>query len=267
MKRTHAAALAAALVAAVPAWGQQPPARPDVMTLSTADGKATHACKVLRTYKHPSGGIAYEVRDEVTGEVMTVIDRSAPDDVKAVKTETVTESKSADPIMAPKTYAAPKVQQQIADPPGYTRPPVPATRRWFNWFKPTPQPQPQPVQQTRSAVNREMLAAYDPDPVIRMIGSLNDDLLPSMREVAAEALSRDGGIPAQRVARPEVVQALVRAAATDPAPSVRVCCCRCLANMKVTSPECLSALKGLEDDREETVRTAAAAARATLEQP
>jgi HEAT repeats len=259
MKCIHAAAVAAALLGAVPAWAQQPSARPDVMTLSTADGKSAHACKILRTYKHASGGVAYDVRDEVTGELMTVIDRNSPDDVKAVKTETVTHTVPADPILAPKTYAAPKVQQRIADPAGYTRPPVPATRRWFSWLRPTPQPQ--PVPQVRSAVNRETLAAYDPDPVIRLIGSLSDDLLPSMREVSAEALARDA------TSRPEVVQALVRSATSDPAPSVRACCCRCLANMKVHNPECLSALRGLEDDREESVRTAASAARATLERP
>ena len=76
MKRTHAAALAAALVAAVPAWGQSPAARPDVMTLTTPDGKAAHPCKVLRTYKHPAGGTAYEVRDQVTGEVFTVVENA-----------------------------------------------------------------------------------------------------------------------------------------------------------------------------------------------
>src|SRR5205823_13840095 len=58
MKRTSAAALAPAL--AVPAWAQQPAARPDVMTITGPDGKA-HACQVVRTYQHPGGGTAHEV--------------------------------------------------------------------------------------------------------------------------------------------------------------------------------------------------------------
>jgi hypothetical protein len=271
MKQTHAAALAAALVAAIPAWGQSPPARPDVMTLTNQDGKPAHACKVLRTYKHPAGGTAYEVRDEVTGEVMTVIENAHPDDVKAsLKAEPVTETpKPTDPILAPKSYSAPKVQQQFVDEPAakpaaqYSRPPVPATRRWLGWMRPVApaKPMPTPSSQGRLPGSGDMVAAYHPDPVIRLIGSMTDDLLPSMREVSAEALAREGN------RRPEVVEAMIRSAKTDLAPSVRACCCRCLAEMQVRSPECLSALQGLEDDREQSVRTAAAAARTTLEQP
>jgi HEAT repeat protein len=37
--------------------------------------------------------------------------------------------------------------------------------------------------------------------------------------------------------------------------------------MQVRSPECVSVLKALEDDREQSVRTAAAAALGLLEQP
>jgi hypothetical protein len=64
-----------------------------------------------------------------------------------------------------------------------------------------------------------------------------------------------------------VVEALVRSAQTDPAPSVRACCCRCLADMQVRGPECVAVLKALGDDREQSVRTAAAAALAVIEQP
>jgi len=67
--------------------------------------------------------------------------------------------------------------------------------------------------------------------------------------------------------RQEVVEALVRSAKTDMAPSVRACCCRCLAEMQAGTPECLTALQGLEADEEQSVRTAAATARAALEQP
>src|SRR5438105_2861394 len=118
MKRISAAALAAVL--AMPAWAQQPPARPDVMTLTGADGKS-HACKILRSYKHPEGGTAFEVRDDVTGDTMTVIDKTS--------TEAATAPKPADPILATKTYTAAKVQVQFDD--GSSSQPPP---------KPTPQP-------------------------------------------------------------------------------------------------------------------------------
>src|SRR5438874_2292437 len=151
MKRIHAAALAAALTGVAPAWGQTPaaPARTDVMTLTGPDGTA-HTYKVLRTSRHPAGGTAYEVRDAATGETMTVVENASPDDVKAVaKAESTTtgSAKPADPILRPGLYSPPKVRQQFADIPAvkpvtapaakpdtqYTRPPVPAARRWFGW--------------------------------------------------------------------------------------------------------------------------------------
>jgi hypothetical protein len=282
MKRITAAALAALL--AGPALAQSP-AKPDVMTITGADGKA-HACKVVRTYAHPSGGTAFEVRDTVTGETMTVIENASLDAVKVTteKPSTTTESlkpvegkpievKIDDPILEPKQYANPKVQAEYgstpaAPPPSpspstsqYTKPPVPATRRWFNWMRNDPKPAPMPVQQTGLKLPAgETMALYDQDPVIRLIGSMADDLLPSMREVSAETLARTAKD------RPEVVQAIIRTAKNDPAPTVRTCCCRCLVEMKVRSPECVEVLKGLqEEDRDQGVRTAAAAALSVLE--
>jgi hypothetical protein len=277
MKRIHAAAFAAALVAAMPVRAQQASARTDVLTLTSEDGKTAQTYKVVRTYKHPSGGTATEVRDEKTGETMTVVENAQPDDVKASfkmepfvsakqtePTKAADTAKSVDPILSPKAYAAPKVQQELGVETQYTRPPVPATRRWFNWMRPAQDAKPAPMPATQGrmpAGQGEMMAVYSPDPVIRLIGSMTDDLLPSMREVSAETLVRTGKN------RPEVVQAMVRSAKTDLAPSVRACCCHCLVEMKVQTPECISALKGLENDPEPQVRTAAAAARATLEQP
>jgi hypothetical protein len=132
---------------------------------------------------------------------------------------------------------------------------VPATRRWFNWLHsdPAPKPAPMPTVAAKMPAN-ETLALYSPDPVIRLIGAMSEDLLPSMREVSAETLARTSKD------RPEVVEAMIRTVQTDPAPSVRVCCCRCLVEMQVRSPECVAALKAMEDDREQTVRTAASAA-------
>jgi hypothetical protein len=270
MKRFHAAALAAVLAA--PAWAQQPSARPDTITLTGQDGRP-HACTVIRTYRDSSGATACEVRDQLNGEILTVVENAAPETVKASsQSEPVIEpTKSSDPILQPKAFAGPKIQDQFgsasvvvpAQPVSqYTRPPEPATRRWFNWFRNDPAPKPLPVQTSKvmaMAPAGETIALYHPDPVIRLIGCMSDDLLPSMREVSAETLARTAKD------RPEVVEAMVRTVQTDPAPSVRICCCRCLVEMQVRTPECVMALKALEDDREQSVRTAAAAALELLE--
>jgi hypothetical protein len=261
MKRISAAALAAAL--AVPAWAQQPAARPDVMTITGPDGRA-HACQVVRTYQHPGGGTAHEVRDSVTGETMTVIDRVGPDVVKASdKSETFTESKPVDPILQPREYVGPKVQMEfegglVPQPMKAVQPAKkPAPRGVLNWFRKDP---PAPVQSSALiAPPSESIAAYHPDPVIRLISSMSDDLLPSMREVSAETLARVAKD------RPEVVEAMIRSAQADPAPSVRVCCCRCLVAMQVRNAECITALKTMGEDREPVVRTAAATALEILE--
>src|SRR5207237_1425080 len=126
-----------------------------IMTIN--DGGKAHRCQVLRSYKHPSGGMAYEVKDLESGEIMTVIESAAAAIAAA-----------------------------------------------------------QPVEAVRHA-----------DPVIRLIGCLRDDLLPSMREIAAETLARGEGRN-----RPVVVAALEEAAEKDPAPSVRDCCTRCLSEMR-----------------------------------
>jgi hypothetical protein len=260
MKHFHAAALA--VLMAAPAWAQQPSARPEIITLTGPDGTA-HACKVLRTYKHPSGGTACEVRDETNGEILTVIEAAGPEAAKTeAKTVGVKESvEPSDPILKLKDYAGAKAQVQLAPPASpYNRPPVSLAQRMLAWLRHEPALKPVPVQMAQPKLpTSEMLAAYHPDPVIRLIGCMSDDLLPSMREISAETLARTA------MDRPDVVEAMIRTVQMDPAPSVRICCCRCLVQMQVRSPECVSALKSLEDDREESIRTAAAAALTLLE--
>jgi HEAT repeats len=273
MKRVHAAVLTAALAGVVPAAAQQPPAPApaDVITLSGQDGKPSRQCRVLRSYKHPAGGTALEVRDEATGEVMTIIENADPEKVKAtLKPETVTQVPvGGDPILQPKAYAGARVQQKFGSdvmpaPMPVAQPapaPQPAPRRFLGWLRNDPKPAPGPQSKAVRQGPTEVVAQYHPDPVIRLIGCMSDDLLPSMREVSAEALIRDGK------GRPEVTEALVRSAKTDPAPSVRACCCRCLGEMHDRSPETLAVLKDLSGDTEPSVRTAAAAALALVGQP
>ena len=104
--------------------------------------------------------------------------------------------------------------------------------------------------------------AYHPDPVFRLIACLRDDLLPSMREVAAGELAREGP------GRPEAVDALVYSACKDPAPSVRMCCVYHLGELRVKTHACLAALEMLQQrDKNEGVRAAASAVLTNLRQP
>jgi hypothetical protein len=250
MKRILAACVAAALAA--PALAQQPPAKSDTMTLSGPDGK-THTYKIVRTSKAPNGGTSYEVKDTVTGEVMTVVDESAKADA--------TMPKSTEPAATPKQLTPSKTIDRTKSTPAAQ--PDPAPRRWFNWFRKDQSPsKSMPVQTSQmQPPPGENVALYDRDPIIRLIGSLADDILPSMREISAETLTRVGKN------RPEVVEALVRSAQTDPAPSVRVCCCRCLVTLQVRTPECTTALHAMhEGDNDDVVRNAAAAALEVLDQ-
>jgi hypothetical protein len=275
MKRLHATALAAALAAAVPAWGDPPADSAPVMTLNK-DGKA-HQYKILKTYKHPSGGTAYDVKDEATGEIMTVIEDASPAVIQSsLKPEVVIETPvrpavKADPILQPAAYADEAKWQKMVNavpaPPAqpttvYTRQPVPATQRWLGWMS-SAKPAAAPVAAKASAMSGRASvavptagtdvadAAYHSDPVFRLIACLRDDLLPSMREVAAIELASSAR------GRVEVVDALVWAAGHDPAPTVRLCCVGLLREMRVQTPACEATLQTLRQDRHDGVRAAA----------
>lgn len=76
-----------------------------------------------------------------------------------------------------------------------------------------------------------------------LLQQLRDSLLPSEREMAAERLAR-----ADWRNEPQVVQALLTAAKTDPAPVVRACCVRSLGKMKVNLVPVLQAVQSLKSD-------------------
>jgi hypothetical protein len=218
-----------------------------IMTIN--DGGKAHRCQVLRSYKHPSGGMAYEVKDLESGEIMTVIENPAA--TKAASTPAPTKPAStppsipapakaakADPIMQPKQYVDnKKVQQQLGNEPSneetpaakYTQAPTPAAKRWLAKASETkPAAEIKPAAKAMAVVVVPPVEAIrHPDPVFRLIGCLRDDMLPSMREIAAETLASSEGRN-----RPEVISALEEAAEKDPAQSVRACCSRCLGEMR-----------------------------------
>jgi hypothetical protein len=240
-----AALLCAGLVQAGPTTPAKKSADDDkIMTIT--DGAKTHKCQVLRSYKHPSG-IAYEVKDLESGEIMTVIE-----DPAAIKAASKPASPAAsipapaktaksDPIMEPKQYVDnKKIEQQLGNDTGkaakiteakYAQAPTPATKRWLAKTSETKlvvKSEAKPAAKAMAVVVVPPVEAIrHPDPVFRLIGCLRDDMLPSMREIAAETLAHSDACK-----RPEVVTALEEAAEKDPAQSVRVCCTRCLGEMR-----------------------------------
>jgi hypothetical protein len=226
-----AAIFCAGLAHAGPEAPAKKPADDDkIMTIN--DGGKAHRCQILRSYKHPSGGMACEVKDLETGEIMTVIEDAAA--IKAASAAQPAKAAKADPIMQPKQFVdSKKVQQQLgtdadketkpATESKYTQAPTPAAKRWFGKAAAA-----KPAAAAMAvAVVPPVEAIRHPDPVFRLIGCLRDDMLPSMREIAAETLARGEGR-----SRPEVVAALEEAAEKDPAQSVRTCCTRCLEEMR-----------------------------------
>lgn len=252
-----------------------------IIMLTGSNGKA-HKCQILRTYKHPSGGMAMEVKDLETGETMTVVDNSgtptagmttttSAKTTTATKAETPTTAQLAattttmpkskagdsDPIMQPKEVASTKAQKQLT---GETGKPAKAdkksetsasagSKRWGG--KPAEVKVASSGPAIAIAAVPPMEASQHPDPVIRLIGCLRDDMMPSMREIAAESLAQSQGR-----ARPEVIAALAEAAEKDPAPTVRACCVRCLTTMSASSPECMAALHKVKAGSDSMIRTA-----------
>src|SRR5262249_16770772 len=81
---------------------------------------------------------------------------------------------------------------------------------------------------------------------------LRDSLYPAQREMAAEALS---ACDWQR--QPHILEALVQAARSDPAASVRASCCRIFARMTLNIAPTLSPLQALQNAADPRVRSEA----------
>jgi hypothetical protein len=95
-----------------------------------------------------------------------------------------------------------------------------------------------------------------------LLAMLRDSLYPSERETAAEYLAycdwrRD----------PQVVQALLTAAQSDPAPSVRAGCVRLLGRMHVTAAPVITAVQALQTDPDPRVRLAVGQTLPSLKTP
>ena len=91
------------------------------------------------------------------------------------------------------------------------------------------------------------------------LASLHNSMLPSQREMAADALATTDWR-----SNPAVVSALLRSAREDPAPTVRSACVRSLVKMNVNSGVAVSTLQALKFDTDMQVRSDANAALAAL---
>ena len=96
----------------------------------------------------------------------------------------------------------------------------------------------------------------------QMLAQLRDSVMPSEREMAAEALSR-----CDWRRNPGVIQGLVGAAKADPAPAVRAACVRALGRMKVNTLPVVTAVTALKSDGDIRVRQEVEQALAVMSAP
>src|SRR5262245_40124187 len=96
MARTYTAAVLAGLLLIAGLGVAQQPQKADgeKIMLLTKEGRPPRRCQVLKSWKHPSGGTAYEVKALDNGEIMTVIEHGETD-------------VAAKPAEAPKPVAKP----------------------------------------------------------------------------------------------------------------------------------------------------------------
>jgi hypothetical protein len=134
------------------------------------------------------------------------------------------------------------------------RPPQPVPPPMPGYFPPMaargygPAPYGRPIAQAGPALSPPQLLA-----------TLRDSLLPSQREWAADQLA---GVDWR--ANPQAVDALVTAAHSDPAATVRVGCVRALAKMKANAGPVVAAVEGLRRDADPRVRQEAVEALTAL---
>src|SRR5439155_21897370 len=117
MTRSYTAAVLAGLLLVAGLGVAQQPTKADgeKIMLLTKEGRPPRRCQVLKSWKHPSGGTAYEVKALDNGEIMTVIEHGPPEpDVAAKPAEApkpaVKAAQTAKKPDAPKTAAAKKTE-------------------------------------------------------------------------------------------------------------------------------------------------------------
>ena len=251
---------AAALVAALVAGGaigadhastqvaDQGPAKGVEQTIILREhGKPDRTCIIEKSTPQADGTVLHEVRDSATGERMRVLDQrknkssvgSVMARVSGPNAMEVAAATKQDPDRVP-------TNAELAG-----QPKVPTSP--YAQMKSTPRPdllasrRPAPKQ-----LHPALLPQQTESPVQAQLQKLKEALGPSEREMAALWLAVSDARRDQ-----EVVSALVEAAKTDPAPSVRCCLVRCLFHISADAPEVVPVLEKLQADPNEDVKKSA----------
>ncbi len=210
-------------------------------------GEKERRCVVEQSTPQADGSVLYLVRDLATGERLRVKDNrrrlgadsgqivarvTGPDAALVAQTPTPVVSRPLATILAGRRVPT---NAELAGYQSPALPPATATATMPPAARPTVQQQ---------------------------IQSLKEALGPSLREVAAMELTAGD---AHR--SPEVITALLQAAQTDPAPSVRTCLVRCLYQLSSEAPEVVPVLEKMQRDANNDVRQIAQLAMQQLAKP
>ena len=229
--RTWLAATAAAGLVVGGVWADLP-APPETVILLREPGKPDRKCVIERTTPQADGTLLHEVRDAATGEKFRV-----------------TDSRRHTGLLGPAIARKPSTPEPpLANPAPPRR--LPTTAELAGYASPTVTPG-----ETGSQLNgilRRTKPAVAASPVQVQVQKLKDAVDPTEREMAAMTLTLSDARNS-----PEVIDALVTAAKSDQAASVRVCLVRCLYRLAAESPQVVPVIQQLQADPADDVsRTA-----------
>jgi hypothetical protein len=249
--------LALALLAlAVSGPASAAPREGDVVVFRTS-GQPERRLKVLRVSAFPDGESLADVQDEATGDRFTL-----PGKVLAAAGRIRNPEPKPEPVQVPVAAKPPvpestivRVRMREWAPPVVILPASANLPADDATTAPEPsQPPPVPQAQPQPSAEAQMFAEIKP-----LVADLHTALRPTVREDAATGLAEG-----RYGSRPEVKATLAYAAMTDPAPSVRAHCIRCLSALGYQHPVYVEFLRACAGSGSGEVQTAAAAALAKL---
>ena len=221
-------------------WADAPDAASGAVIVLREPGKPERKCVIERTTPQADGTFLHEVRDAATGERLRVRDSRRHNGLVGKPLARVSGTEPAS--MAKDT-------SWIATKPAESRS-LPTNAELASYA--TPSVMPSDVSTRGGMVWYRTKPATTLSPVQRQVQKLKDAEFPSEREVAAMTLALSDAR-----ATPEVIDALVTAAQTDQAASVRVCLVRCLYRLSTESPQVVPVIQALQADADDEVsRTA-----------
>lgn len=235
-------------------WAQPlpKPAEPAVIVLREK-GMADRQCLVERTQTEADGAVVHDVRDLATGSHFQVRDGrnsrmqiiariSGPD---AVRLAIETPPGGKPPVTPVVVRQATKQDRwptpaELASAPSIGSASGSSPARTVVYRKPAGDSSP------------AVVTSLPADSVAQQIHYLKEALGPAQREMAAMNLAISDGRKS-----PEVIEALIHAMQTDPAPSVRCCLVRCLYRLSAEVPTLVPVIAKMQNDADDEVQRAA----------